>query len=140
MKSSILVAIVGLSSFLSSAAIADTTITASQGLENMIQKSNEQKQAANAKKLSQIIALAGSKQDEITRSKDAVAYTYKNWHDLKCAVEMSHNKANSKDLMAITAAAQAYSKATKDFIVLQKDILTNANIPFKNQATYLVMR
>ena len=138
MKNNILFTIAGLLSFLSSAAIADTSFTEQHGLEKMIQARAEQQLAAEDKKYAQLIALAGERQDQLAKRKSEITNTYKKWHDLKSAVEASPNKANSNDYKAIEVAAQAYSEANKAFIDLQKDILISANVPYKDHAAYLV--
>lgn len=127
-KISILSAIAGSLTLLSSVAIADTSPALT--LEKMIQAKNEQKLAAEAKNFDQIAALAGSRQDELAKRKSEVASTYKTWHDLKSAVEASPNKATSSDFKAIEAAAQTYSQANKAFTDLQKDILAKNGFPF----------
>ena len=139
MKSKILFTIAGLLSFLSSAAIAGTSFTGQNGLEKMIQANTEQKLAADARRYAQLIVLTGDRQDELAKRKNEVANTYKKWHDLKLAAEASSNKASLNDFKAITAAAQAYSEASKAFVDLQKDILINAKVSFKDQAAYLVV-
>jgi len=139
LKNNILFTIAGLLSFLSSAAIADTSFTEQQSLEKMIQARAEQQLAAEDKKYAQIIALAGDRQDELAKRKNEVTNTYKKWHDLKSAVEASTNKANFNDFKVVEVAAQAYSEANKAFIALQKDILIKTNVPSKDHAAYLVV-
>ena len=137
MKNNVLFTIAGLS-FLSSVAIADTSVTEQRGLEKMIQARAEQQRAAEDKKYAQLIALAGDRQDELAKGKSEIINTYKKWHDLKSAVEASPNKANFNDYKAIEAAAQAHSESDKAFVALQKDILVKANVPHQDHAAYLV--
>lgn len=124
-KISILSAI-GSLSLLSPVAIADTS--PALGLEKAIQAKSEQKLAAEAKNFAQIAELAGDRQDELAKRKNEASNTYKTWHDLKSAVEASHN-ANFNDFKAVEAAAQAYSQANKAFIDLQKDVLAKNGFP-----------
>ena len=138
MKNNILFTIAGLLSFLSSVAIADTSVTEQPGLEKMIQARVEQQRAAEDKKYAQLIALAGDRQDELAKRKSEIINTYKKWHDLKSAVEASPNKANFNDYRAIEAAAQAHSEADKALVALQKDILVKASVPYRDHAEYLV--
>lgn len=130
-KISILSAIAGSLSLLSSVAVADTSagMSPAVGLEKMIQASTEQKLAAETKNYNQIAALAGNKQGELAKRKEEVASTYKTWHDLKSSVEASPNKANSSDFKAIEAAAKSYSQANKAFIDMQKEILAGNGFP-----------
>ena len=140
-----LFAITGLLSLFSSAAIAgvspsdhnkngSTTPEMSQviSLEKAIQANAGQKLAAvtreEAKKYTQVVALAGDMQDEVGKRKNAVINTYKTWHELKAAVEAS-NKANANDYKAVELAAQAYSQANKAFIEIQKNILAKNGVP-----------
>lgn len=96
-------------------------------LEEAIQRNTEKKLAAETKKYSQIAAIAGNRQDELEKSKNEVNNTYKIWHDLKSAVEESRN-ANPENFKAIEAAALAYSRANREFIELQKDILAKNGV------------
>lgn len=130
-KVSLLAAIAGSLSLLSSVAIADTSpeMSPALSLEKMIQAKSEQKLAAEAKNFNQIATLAGSRKDELAKRKDEVASAYKTWHDLKSSVETSPGKANFDNFKAIEAAAQTYSQANKAFIDLQKDILAKNGFP-----------
>ncbi len=98
-------------------------------LEKMIQANTEQLLAAEAKKYSQVVALAGNKQGELEKTKNEVTIAYKAWHDLKSAVEASHN-AGVNEFKAVEAASKVYSKANKAFIDIQKDILAKNGVPF----------
>ena len=97
-------------------------------LEEAIQKNTEQKLAVETKKYSQIAAVAGNRQDELERRKNEVNNTYKIWRDLKSAVEVPRN-ANPDGFRAVEAAALAYSRANREFIELQKDILAKNGVP-----------
>ena len=131
-ENNVLFAAVGFASLFSTAAIAGTTSAEHQhksgtatveiSLEQAIQANTEQKLAAEARKYTQVSALAGSRQDEMERSKNEVINTYAKWREMKSAVEASRS-ANASDFKAVEAAAQAYSQANKAFINLQKDIL-----------------
>lgn len=103
----------------------------SQGiaLEKMIQQNNEKLLAAEAKKYSQVFALAGNRQGELAKSKDEASVAYKAWHDMKSSVEASRN-AGANEFKAVEAASQVYSKANKAFIDMQKDILAKNGVPF----------
>ncbi|TAN78191.1 MAG: hypothetical protein EPN14_06775 [Gallionella sp.] len=102
-------------------------MTQSLALEKMIQKNTEQKLAAEAKKYAQIVALAGRQQDELAKRRDETANAYRLWQDSKSAVELSGN-TNADGFKAVEIAAQAYSKANKVFIGLQKDILAKNGV------------
>lgn len=131
----ILVALTGLLSIFSSAAIAgapladDVTPKTSQPLtlEKAIRQNTEHKLAAEAQKYSRIAALAGNRQGELEKRRDEAASTHKIWRDLKSAVEIPRN-ANPDGFRAIEVAAQAYSRANKAFIDLQKDILAKNGV------------
>lgn len=101
-------------------------------LEKIIAANTEQKLAAeakaDAKKYTQVIALAGDKQDEVVKRKNEVINTYKTWRELKAAVEGA-NSASANDFKAIEAAARAYSQANKAFLDLQKNILAQNGVP-----------
>lgn len=101
-------------------------------LEKAIQANAEQKLAAEtkaeAKKFTQVVALAGGRQDEVEKRKNEVINTYKTWHELKSTVGVSRS-ANANDFKAVEVAAQAYSQANKAFLELQKDILAKNGVP-----------
>lgn len=138
-KNHLLLALAGLLTLSSSIASADATFSerqnnvATQGisqalaLEKMIQKNTEQKFAAEDKKYTQIVMLAGDRQDELAKRKNEVVKAYKIWQESKSAVELSRN-ANSDGFKAIEVAAQSYSQANKAFIDLQKDILAKSGV------------
>jgi hypothetical protein len=117
----------GLLSILSFAAIAgpSTPVT----LEKMIQAKTEQQVAAEEKKYTRIVSLAGSKQDELTTKKNEVTNTYIKWRELKSAV-VSHYPS-STDYKAIEIAAKTYAHANKAFIDLQKSILAQNGVPLE---------
>jgi hypothetical protein len=120
----------GLLSLLSFAAIAgpSTPVT----LEKVIQAKTEQQLAAEGKKYTRIISLAGNRQDELTAKKNEGTSTYKMWRDLKSAV-VSHYPS-SKDYKAVEIAAKTYSHANKAFIDLQKTILAQNGVPLDTVA------
>ncbi len=136
----ILIMIAGL---LSSAAFAGTSSTEqnkgndraapalsqSIALEKMIQQNNEKLAAAEAKKYSQVFALAGNRQGELEKTKNEASVAYKAWHDLKSSVEASRN-TGANEFKAVEAASQTYSRANKAFIDMQKDILAKNGVPF----------
>ena len=115
----------GLLSILSFAAIAgpSTPVT----LEKMIQAKTEQQVAAERKKYTRIVSLAGSKQDELTTTRNEVINTYIKWRELKSAV-VSHYPSYT-DYKAIEIAAKTYAHANKAFIDLQKSILAQNGVP-----------
>lgn len=133
-------AAVGLMSLFSTVAAAgtvgDSSIKSSMAaemssvsnLEKIIQANTEQKLIDEAKKYNQVVALAGDRQDEVAKRKNEAISAKAKWHELKTAVEVSHNPT-ANDLKTIDLAAQAYSKAYKAFIDLQKDILANNGVP-----------
>lgn len=141
-ESSILFAALGLVSLFSSVATAGVSsaeaihksgATAAEisyltSPEKMMQTNIEKKLVAEARKYTQIVALAGERQDEVAKRKAEVASTYAKWRELKSAGEASNN-ANANDLKAVELAAQAYSQAYKEFIELQKDILAKNGVP-----------
>lgn len=138
-ENNLLFTIAGLLSLFSSVAIADTSfaeqknngaapeISQALALEKMIQKNTEQKFAVEDKKYTQIVALAGNRQNELAKRKSEVTNAYQIWQDAKSAVEQSRN-ANSAGFKAIEVAAQSYSQANKAFIDLQKDILAKNGV------------
>lgn len=136
-ENNFLFAVTGFLLFSSSAAIAGAAPEMSQtlALEKLIQKSTEQKIAAETKKYTQIVALAGDRQDELTKRKNEVLSTYKAWQDSKSAVEQSN--ANADGFRAVEIAAQAYSQANKAFINLQKDILAKNGVLPGTENTFI---
>ncbi len=124
----------GLLSLMSFAAMAGPSAPAS--LEKMIQANAEQKLAAEAKKYTQIVSLAGTRQDELTARRDEVASTYKEWFDLKSAVVKHY--PTSEDYKAIEAASKAYSHAYRAFIDLQKTILAKNKVPLDKVAKKII--
>ncbi|TAN83612.1 MAG: hypothetical protein EPN14_03190 [Gallionella sp.] len=144
----LLFAVAGLLSLFSSAAIAGAPLAGQKSddaapgmsqsiaLEKMIQKNTEQKLAAEAKKYTQMVALAGSQQDELAKRRDEAANAYKTWQSSKSAVELPGN-ANADGFKAVEVAAQAYSKAHKAFIGLQKEILAKNGVPSGTADTFI---
>jgi hypothetical protein len=121
----IVVASTGLLSLMSFAAIADSSTSAT--LEQMIQAKAEKQLAAEGRKYSRIVALAGNMQGELTTRENEAASAYKKWHDLKSVV-VSHYPS-SNDFKDIEIAAKAYSQANKAFVDLQKNILAQKVAP-----------
>ena len=101
-------------------------------LEKMIQAKTEQQLAAEGKKYTRIVSLAGSKQDELTTKMAEGTSTYKKWLGLKSAV-VSHYPS-STDYKAIELAAKTYSHTNKAFIDLQKSILVKNGAPLDTVA------
>ena len=147
-ENNFLFAVTGFLLLSSSVAIAGSTFTVQKSdgaapemsqalaLEKMIQKNTEQKFAAEAKKYTQLVALAGDKQDELAKRKGEVVNAYKAWQNSKSAVELSRN-AGADSFKAVEVAAQAYSQANKAFINLQKDILAKNGIPPGTENTFI---
>lgn len=149
-ENNIISAIAGFSLLLSSVALAGTAPTAQKNertvpemkytltLEKLIQENTEKKRLADAEKYTQLTMLAGNRKNELVRSRDEVANTYKAWRDLKTVAESSSNTRpnNFKD---IEAAALAYSQANKAFVDLQKDILAKSGIPSGEVNTRIVV-
>lgn len=124
------IASAGLLSLLSFAAIAGSSTPAT--LEKMIQANTEKQLAAEGKKYTRIVSLAGNRQDELTTRKNEGTSTYKMWRDLKSAV-VSHYPS-SQDYKAVEIAAKTYLHANKAFIDLQKSILAQNGVPLDTVA------
>ena len=124
----------GLLSLMSFAAIAGSSTPAT--LEKKMQANIAQQLAAEGKKYSQIVSLAGHRQDELTTRKNEVTNAYKKWRDLKSAV-VSHYPT-SEDYKAIEIAAKTYSQAYKAFIDLQKSILAQNGVPLDKVAKEII--
>ena len=124
---------------LSTAACAGTTLSESYGWEKVIQAKIMQQQATEAKKYAQIIEFAGSRQGELTQSRQVLSQTQQKLNDIKSAVQASNSRATAEDFKKYSLASQDYSAARKNFIGLQKDILAKANISFKDRPSYLVV-
>jgi len=133
-KHNLHIAAAGLLTFFSSAAIADASFTEqknnamapeisqSVALEKMIQKNAEQKFAAETKRYTQIMALAGDRKNELAKKQSEVANAYQTWQSSKLAVEQSRSPSPD-GFKTVEMAAQSYSYAHKEFIDLQKDII-----------------
>jgi hypothetical protein len=119
------IASAGFISLLSFPAIADSSTPAT--LEQMVQANTEKQLAAEGKKYTRIVTLAGNRQDELTTRKNEGTSTYKMWRDLKFAV-VSHYPS-SRDYEAVEMASKTYSQANKAFIDLQKTILAQNGVP-----------
>ena len=115
---------------LSFSAIAGTSTPAS--LEKLIQANTEQQLAAEGKKYTRIVSLAGSKQDELTAKRNEGTSTYIKWREIKSAV-VSHYPS-TEDYKAVESAAKIYSHANKAFIDLQKSILAQNGVPLNTVA------
>ena len=89
-------------------------------LEQMIQKNTEQKQQAESNKYTQLTLLAGSRKNELEQRKQEVETAYKALQDSKLAASRN---ADMDSFRTVEAASQAYSKANRSFIELQKEIL-----------------
>lgn len=133
-KNNLHIVAAGLLTFFSSAAIADASFTEqrsngmapgmsqSVALEKMIQKNAEQKFAAETKRYTRIVALAGDRQHELAKKQSEVANAYQAWQNSKFTVEQSRSPSPDS-FRAAEVAAQSYSHANKAFIDLQKDII-----------------
>lgn len=112
-------------SILSFPAIADSSTPVA--LKEMIHLNAGKQLAAEGNKYTEIVSLAANRQDELTARRYEAASAYKKWHDLKS--EVVKHYPTSQDYRAVEMAANAYSKANKAFIELQKSILADNNIP-----------
>lgn len=130
-------AFAGLSLFLSSAAIADSSgqkinvaapqASQTQALEKLIQENTEKKRQADTSKYAQITAVAGSRKSELAKKRNEVNEAYNKWLELKSAAESARNTGTSH-FKVVENAAEAYSKANQEFIALQKDILAKNGV------------
>lgn len=128
------IASTALLSTLSFSANADSSTPAA--LKEKIQLNAGKQLAAEGNKYTEIVSLAANRQDELTASRVEAVNAYKNWHDLKS--DVARHYPTSQDYRAVEMAAQAYSKANKAFIDLQKSILANNNVPFDMVAKKLI--
>lgn len=128
-ENSVLIATVCFLSSFSSVAIAAAETPNAQTLEKAIQANTEKRIATETKKYTQIVAIAGGRQDAVEKAKNEVISTYKKWHELKSSVEASRS-ANASDFKAIEAAAKLHAQANKTFVDLQKDILAKNGVAF----------
>jgi hypothetical protein len=128
------IASAGFFSLLSLSAVADSS--AHVDLKKMIQINAEKQLAAEGKKYTQIVSLSGSRQDELTASRDEAASAYQKWYDLKSVVVKHY--PSSQDYRAVEMAAKAYSHAHKNFIDLQKSILAQNGMPLDKLATHVI--
>lgn len=125
-----IIASTGLLSFLPFSAIAGSSTPAT--LEKKIQANTERQLAAEGKKYTRIVSLAGYRQDELTTRMNEGTSTYKKWRDLKSAVVTHYPSYN--DYKAVEIAAKTYSHANKAFIDLQKSILAQNGVPLDTVA------
>jgi len=128
-ETSVFVATAGFLSLISSVAFAAAEMPSAQTLEKAIQANTEQKIVAETKKYTQIVSLAGGRQDAVEKAKNEVINTYKIWRELKFSVEASRS-ANASDFKAIEVAAKSHAQANKTFVDLQKDILAKNGVTF----------
>lgn len=115
----------GFFSFLSFSAIADSSTPYT--LKDAIKVNAEKRLEAEGKKFTQIVSLAGSKQDELMARRNEAINSYKKWYDLKSAVVAHY--PSSQDYREVEKAAKEYSHANKSLIDLQKSILAQNGIP-----------
>lgn len=113
------IAITGLLSIFSSTAIAGATAS-EQDLNKLIQENASKKQATEAAKYKQVLAVAGDKRDELAAKNNEVVNAYDKWRELKSAAETA--PSDSAKLKAVEAGAK-YAQANKEFIDMQKNIL-----------------
>jgi hypothetical protein len=112
-------------SILSFPAIADSSTPVA--LQEMVHLNAGKQLAAEGNKYTEIVSLAADRQDELTARRYEAANAYKKWYELKSGVAKHY--PTSQDYKAVEMAANAYSKANKAFIDLQKSILADNNIP-----------
>ena len=122
-KQNTVVAIAGILSLFSSVAFADTS-SSERDFEKVMQKNIEQKNAINANKYDQLVALAGDKRDELAAKKDATIKTYNNWRELKSAAEASNSDTATTKAIE---AGEKHAQANKEFVELQKSILLKSS-------------
>lgn len=127
----IVIASTGLISLVPAVAIAGSSTSVT--LEQKVQEKVEMKLAADGRKYSRIVSLAGDRQDELTKRENDAISAYNKWHGLIHAV-VSHYPSN-EDFRAIEAAAKAYSHANKAFIDLQKSVLAQNRSQLDTVAT-----
>ena len=122
-------------SILSFSANAESSAPAALG--EMIHLNAGRQLAAEGNKYTEIVALAANRQDELTAKRVEAVNAYKKWHDLKS--EVVNHYPTAQDYRAVEMAAEAYSKANKAFIDLQKSILASNNMPLDRVAKRLVV-
>jgi hypothetical protein len=121
-------------SLLSFSAIADTSTPVTP--EEKVHLNAGKQLAEEGNKYAQIVALAASREDELTARRYEAANAYKKWYGLKLAVVRHY--PSTQDYMAVEMASKEYSRANKAFIDLQKSILAQNGLPIHNVATKII--